>query len=72
MLTRVKCCPVPDNDVDSGIDAPQRSVAALGQPIRRFIGGLYDDQEIVVAIRSRIPSGAGTKEIDALRVQSCD
>ena len=64
--------PIPHNHVYSGIDSPQSSKPTLREAIQGLSWMLDQDEDIIVAVRSRVPARYRAEEIDPLRLVGLD
>jgi hypothetical protein len=62
----------PDEDVGGRAEPPQQAVRSLGHAIGRLGELAEDHQQVVVAVRARIPSGARAEQIDPFGLKARD
>src|SRR5262245_34085836 len=64
--------PIPDDHVYGGIDPPQGPEPTQRETIQG-LGWMFDqDEDIIVAVRSRVPACHRAEEIDPLRPDGLD
>jgi hypothetical protein len=60
---------VPDHHIHGRRDPPEGSVGALGQTIGRLVKAFDHGQNVVVTIRSAVPTCLRTEEVETPRLE---
>jgi hypothetical protein len=56
MQAGIKCCAVPDHNIDGGRNTSQGAISLLGKTVARRSGVIDQDQQVIVTIKPRITS----------------